>query len=197
MRSRCVGMFGAGLAVLMSSFAAAQVAVDHTGVFKSRIGEISIMLGNNEAIISYSAVFGAAAHTCDLVATGREKGNGTYEFKDESGVITLKVTVGGVELASTDGAPAYCGAGWPGDRFGMPPDRRVEVCTIKAERAYFYSTDSPPAKRKAYVVRGDEVLILPCQHSEGQGYVLARFSGPQGAAIGLLRRADLTCAATR
>jgi hypothetical protein len=195
--SRIACLVGVSLAMVAGGHAVAQAPVDHSGVFKSEIGEISIMLGNGEAIVSYGAVFGATAHICDWVATGRAEGNGTYVFKADTDVITLRLSVGGASLEATEGLPTYCGAGWPGDCFGMPPDRRVEACTVKAGRAYFYGTDSPPARRRAFVVRGDQVFTLPCQHNEGDDFVLARFSGPKGATIGLLRRVDLSCPRSR
>jgi hypothetical protein len=182
---------------LVVTAAPALTPVDHTGAFESRIGEISIMLGNGEAIVSYSAVFGASAHTCDWVATGRDDNHGAYVFNDGSSVVKLSLTTAGAQLEPVDGVPTFCGAGWPGDRFGKEPAHVPERCTVKAERAFFYSTESPPTRRKAYVVRGDGIVTLPCRHEGGAAFVLARFSGPRGATIGLLRRADLQCSASK
>jgi hypothetical protein len=187
----------AAAALLLVTAAPALTPVDHTGVFESRIGEISIMLGNGEAIVSYSAVFGASAHTCDWIATARDDGHGAYTFKDGYGVVRLSLTIAGAQLEQIEGVPTFCGAGWPGDRFSYPPDRAAEQCTVKAERAFFYSAESTPSRRKAYVVRGDGVVTLPCQHEGGTDFVLARFSGPKSATIGLLRRADLQCGASK
>jgi hypothetical protein len=184
-------VMAAFLALLAVGRGGALTPIDHTGVYRSQIGGVAIVLGRGEAIVSYSAVFGASAHICDWIAQGREQNDGSYAFKDNSGVIMLKRTVAGMTLEPTEGVPTYCGTGWPGDRFGYPPDSHGQVQTVRVERAYFFTAAPTPVRRKAYVVNGDHVLTLPCQHSDGKDFVLARFSGPEGATIGLLRKADL------
>jgi len=89
---------------------------------------------------------------------------------------------------------SFCGADWPGDVFKRDGYKPVEQCRVTAKRSYFYILDKfPPEKRKAYVISGDKIDVVPVKNEGGDNYVLVRFKGPKSTAAGLIPRDDIDC----
>ena len=52
---------------------------------------------------------------------------------------------------------------------------------------------APPLLRRAYVVQGDRVDVVPTCFEGGDAWVLARFRGSKAATAGLLKKEILNC----
>ena len=99
-------------------------------------------------------------------------------------------------METVAGIPSFCGANWPGDTLVREGAAALRTCRVTAARSHFHVVGTtPPERRKGYVIAGDRVEVVPLQHQGNEGWVLARFRGSRGATVGLLREADLDCAA--
>lgn len=67
-------------------------------------------------------------------------------------------------------------------------------CTVAEAKAHFYSDDGKP--RPAYVQKGDSVDVTPAPAPLSSEFVSARFKGAKRETFGLLKKSDLSCAAT-
>jgi hypothetical protein len=80
----------------------------------------------------------------------------------------------------------------------LPRDgfRSPGVCTVAVEKAVFHVVDHvDPEPRRAYVIAGDRVDVVPAPHDPDGEWLLARFAGETLTTVGLLRAGDLRCAA--
>lgn len=170
---------------------------DPSGSWRSEIGELSVMLAGDALSFSYAAVFGATAHTCDGAGVAGLDGDGRWVWTDESGTVELVAAGDGLEVRLTEGVASFCGAGWGGDAFRRSSHRPPIRCTVEVERSHLHVVDPlTPARRRGYVVEGDEVQTAPVRNLELREFVLARFVGPRSTTAGLLRLEDLSCPKT-
>ena len=168
-------------------------AIDPSGGWKNANGSLSLMLTGDALSFSHSSVFGVAVHICDGAGVAGLVGNGMYHYMDDEGVIAFIITENEVRMETVSGVPSFCGANWPGDvygREGYEPLTRYRVIVPKSR--FYVVMFSPPSERKAYVIKGDEVEVIPTRHEQSEDYVLARFKGPKSTTVGLLRKDTLT-----
>ncbi|HNX48908.1 MAG TPA: hypothetical protein PLS53_00750 [Thermoanaerobaculaceae bacterium] len=197
MRRRRASIAGAVLILVTGRFAAAQTPTppDPSGVWRSSIGELSLLLAGDALSFSYSAVFGATAHICDGAGVAGLVTGNRYEHVDEQGTIAILLRDGEVRLETVTGVPSFCGANWPGDTLVREGSPTLRSCRVKVARSRFHIVGTiPPEPRKGYVVSGDRVEVVPLQDQGNEGWVLGRFRGARGATVGLLRASDLDCA---
>lgn len=163
--------------------------IDPSGQWQGQHGVLSLMLAGDALSFCYSAVFGATAHLCDGVGVAGLVAQGEYHYVDDQGTVAFFVTATGVRLETVRGVPSFCGANWPGDAFtrqGYKPHQRGTVATSKT---HFHVVGPPPPQpRRAYVIRGDRVEVVPACFDGGDDWVLARFRGAKIATVGLLRK---------
>ncbi len=171
------------------------VIIDPSGEWYSQIGTLSLMLTGDALSFSYSAVFGPSAHTCDGAGVAGLVTNGRYEYEDDSGgTIAFLVETDAVRMTPAAGIISFCGANWAGDIFTKAGYHPAGRCSVIAKRAYFHVVDRfPPERRRAYVIEGDPLDVVPVKNEGGDDYVLARFKGSTSTTVGLIRRADLSC----
>lgn len=166
--------------------------IDPSGVWTNAEGSLSLMLTGDALSFSFAAVFGANAHICSGAGVaGLEQAN-TYHYVDESGIVAFDITRDSIRMRLVEGAPSFCGAGWPGvlfTRTGFTPARGARVRSRKAR--FFVVMPSPPWERKGYVVKGDRVEYVPTQHEDASDYLLARYRGSRATTVGLLLKKDL------
>ena len=62
---------------------------DPTGVWYGPHGPLALMRAGDTLSFSYSAVFGATAHTCDGIGVAGFVGDGKWEYVDEKGTVEL------------------------------------------------------------------------------------------------------------
>ena len=178
--------------IAIAAVLAAEQPADRSGVYKSRIGELSLLEGDNGVLFSYEAVFGQAPNVCDWGGTAGRDTADRFATKNDGGTATLSFSQRELVFEMKDGSSYFCGAGWPGDRFPLASRAAPSTCTVRAARATFFDvvTRDP---LKAFVVSGDRVDVVPSQQVEGEPYLLARFTGPKVRTLGLLKKTDLTC----
>jgi hypothetical protein len=182
-----------GLMLAWAGAATAQAPEEFSVVYQNDGGELAILGGANETRVHYAGSFpqGQSVGTCDcrLVLQKADASQWTLKDTESDGTLTLRMEPRQVTLSG--GSPECCGAGWPGDVFLKPRLKSLTACTVKAPRAYFHDSDAQHTQRKAYVVAGDSVqAYVP---SAGEEFLPARFAGPKGATVGLLRREQLDC----
>lgn len=197
MSKRRASLVAAVVIAVSGSLAAAQapVAADPSGVWRSPIGELSLLLAGDALSFSYSAVFGATAHICDGAGVAGLVTGNRYEVVDEQGTIAFVVGDREVRMETVTGIPSFCGANWPGDTLAREGSPGLATCRVTVARSHFHVVGTtPPERRRGYVIAGDRVEVVPLQHQGNEGWVLARFRGARGATVGLLREADLDCA---
>lgn len=189
------------LAALVPAVATAQDdepdnAVDPSGIWESPIGTLALLQYADTLSFSYSAVFGPTAHLCLGAGVAGLVGRNRYEFEDQQGTVAFVVTENRVEMRTVDGIASFCGAGWPGDALPRDGFRSPAVCTVAVDRAVFHVVDHvEPEPRRAYVIGGDRVDVVPVPHDPDREWLLARFSGETITTVGLLRAGDLRCVA--
>lgn len=194
-----VSIASAFLILVAGSFAPAQTSevADPSGVWRSSIGELSLLLAGDALSFSYSAVFGATAHICDGAGVAGLVAGNRYEFPDDQGTVTFVIGDREVRMDTTSGIVSSCGAGWPGDTLVRVGSPILRSCRVKVARSQFHIVGTiPPEPRKGYVVSDDRVEVVPLQNQGEEGWVLGRFRGARGATVGLLRESDLDCAPT-
>ena len=184
-----------GLASAVSN-ASAQGSDGLTGLYSKDGGALAIVEGSNETLIHYSAGFpqGESVGTCDcaLVVQRKTPTRWTLNVAGEKAPWTLRVEPQRLVLETK--APTCCGAGYPGkDSFTRGTPQPLTLCKVKASKAGFFASDAANTPRKTFVVSGDavEVYLDPVEPD----LIPARFQGPQKATAGLIKRADLDCAA--
>ncbi|WP_244224564.1 hypothetical protein [Corallococcus sicarius] len=184
-----------GLAAAVSN-ASAQGSDGLTGLYSKDGGALAIVEGSNETLIHYSAGFpqGDSVGTCDcaLVVQRKTPTRWTLNVAGEKEPWTLRVEPQRLVLETK--APTCCGAGYPGkDSFTRGTPQPLTICKVKASKAGFFASDAANTPRKTFVVSGDavEVYLDPVEPD----LIPARFQGPQKATAGLIKRADLDCAA--
>ncbi len=166
---------------------------DPTGVWYGMHGPLALVRAGDTLTFSYSAVFGATGHTCDGIGVARRVGDGRWEHVDDAGTVTFTTTDGEVTVEATSGVASFCGAGWPGDRFGGDGWKPAFRCTVAAPKARFLTAAPSPEPRPAYVVQGDVVEAVGLVNEGTPAWLLARFVGPERTTAGLLERDDLEC----
>jgi hypothetical protein len=172
-------------------------AVDPSGAWHSPIGTLSLLQYADTLSFSYAAVFGPTVHLCHGAGVAGLVGRNRYEFEDEQGTVAFVVADDRVEMHTVDGIASFCGAGWPGDLFLRDGFRPPAVCTVAVERAVFHVADHvEPEPRRAYVIAGDRVEVVPAPHDPDGEWQLARFAGETITTVGLLRAGDLRCASS-
>ncbi len=167
---------------------------DPTGVWYGHHGPLALMRAGDTLSFSYSAVFGATAHTCDGIGVAGFAGDGKWEYVDDQGTVTFTTRAKKVTVTTTGGIASFCGAGWPGDSFveeGWKPAFRCEVTEPKVR--FLAVGPLPPEERRAYVVEGDVVEALELVNEGGQKWLLARYVGKSRTTAGLLPRDALEC----
>jgi len=168
--------------------------IDPSGVWKGPHGVLSLMLAGDALSFTYSAVFGATAHLCDGVGVAGLVSPGEYHYVDEQGSVAFLVTEPGVRMQTVQGVPSFCGAHWPGETFTRAGFEAPARCRVSEPRAFFHVVMRPPlVRRQGYVVRGDQVEVVPAAFDGGDAWVLARFRGPGLATVGLLPKRALNC----
>jgi hypothetical protein len=168
--------------------------IDPSGQWKGMHGVLSLMLAGDALSFSYSAVFGATAHLCDGVGVAGLVADGEYHYVDEQGTVAFQVSEQGVKMRTVKGIPSFCGANWPGDEFTKGGYEPVSRCTVSDPKAYFHVVmRTPPLKRKAYVLKGDRVDVVPTCFEGGDAWVFARFKGSKATTVGLLQKVALEC----
>jgi hypothetical protein len=168
--------------------------IDPSGQWQGLHGVLSLMLTGDALSFSYSAVFGATAHLCDGVGVAGLVADGEYHYVDEQGTVALVITGQGVKLRPVSGIASFCGANWPGDEFTRQGYKRVQPCTVSDPKAHFHVVmRTPPVRRQAYVLKGDRVDVVPTCFEGGDAWVMARFKGPRGTTVGLLKKDALIC----
>jgi len=168
--------------------------VDPSGQWKGQHGVLSLMLTGDALSFSYSAVFGATAHLCDGVGVAGLVADGEYHYVDEQGTVAFTVSEQGVKMRTVQGIPSFCGANWPGDEFTQGGYEGVSRCTVSDPKVYFHVVmRTPPLQRRAYVLKGDRVEVVPTCFEGGDAWVLARFKGAKVTTVGLLRKIALEC----
>lgn len=168
--------------------------IDPSGTWTNEQGTLSLLLTGDALSFSYSSVFGATAHLCSGAGVAGLEADNIYHFVDEQGTVAFEINRDSIRLRAFDGIPAFCGAGWQGEtytRAGFTAPRR---CRVKAKRSRFRVVmPSPPWERKAYVVAGNVVDVVPAQHDGATRYVLARYRGKRAVTVGLLEKNTLAC----
>ncbi|MCU0610301.1 MAG: hypothetical protein MUE60_00755 [Candidatus Eisenbacteria bacterium] len=164
---------------------------DPSGIYLTTMGDLSVLVGERCLAFSYLSVFGPTAHIYDGAGIAREEEAGRFVWADEHGSVAF-VFHGDALRLEVEGIASFCGAGWPGDTVSIAarhaPSRRV----VAVDQAHFHTVGSEtPVSRRAYVVRGDTVEVVPTRHGNGEGFVLARFVGPARTTVGLLREHEL------
>jgi hypothetical protein len=168
--------------------------IDPSGQWQGLHGVVSLMLTGDALSFSYSAVFGATAHLCDGVGVAGLVADGEYHHVDEQGTVAFIITGQGVKIRTVSGIASFCGANWPGDEFTSQGYKRVSHCTVSDPKAYFHVVmRTPPVRRQAYVLQGDRVEVVPACFEGGDAWVMARFKGPRGTTVGLLKKDALNC----
>lgn len=166
---------------------------DPTGVWYGRHGPLALMRAGDTLTFSYSAVFGATAHTCDGIGVAGFVGEGKWAYVDEHGTVTFTIRGGEVKVEATDGVASFCGAGWPGDTFGKDGWKPAFRCTVTSPKARFLTATSAPEPRKAYVVKGNVVEAVGLVNEGTPGWLLTRYFGKKQTTAGLLERDALEC----
>jgi hypothetical protein len=166
--------------------------LDPSGGWRSPLGVLSLMLGGDALSFSYSSVFHSAVHICDGAGVAGLVGSNEYHFVDEGGTVAFIVHPDRVEMRLVSGIASFCGAEWPGETFLREGYEPLTVCRVDIDKSHFHVVmPSPAEKRKGYVVRGDLLETTSCRHEGSAGFVLARFRGPKGTTVGLIREEDL------
>lgn len=187
-----------GLPLLLSAGLARaqeeQAQPDCSGGWQSHIGVLSLMQYGDGLSFSYSAVFGPTAHICDGAGVAGLVAMGRWEYTDGDGTVAFICDDDGVRMEVVSGIAGFCGAGWSGDEIGRDGFKPATECTVTAERSHFYVVETgAPAQRRAYVIRGDRLEVLPVRHELQGDWVLARFTGPRISTIGLFSGNDVEC----
>jgi hypothetical protein len=169
--------------------------IDPSGVWKGSDGDLTLMLTGDALSFTYSSVFGPSAHICDGAGVAGLVADNEYHYVDDQGTVSFVITENLVKMAMVDGIPYFCGANWPGEDFSRDEYTPPVTCRVSAAKAFFHVVmpDTPPEQRKAYLLEGDAVEVVPAQHEGGRDYVLARFKGPQAVTVGLFEKKALTC----
>jgi hypothetical protein len=169
-------------------------AIDPSGTWESPIGTLSLLQVADTLSFSYAAVFGPTAHLCHGAGVAGLVGRNRYEFEDEQGIVAFVVAEDRVEMHTVDGIASFCGAGWPGDVLPRDGFRSPADCTVAVEKAVFHVVDHvDPEPRRAYVIAGDRVDVVPAPHDPDGEWLLARFAGETLTTVGLLRGSDVRC----
>lgn len=166
---------------------------DPTGVWYGLHGPLVLMRAGDTLSFSYSAVFGATAHTCDGIGIAGFVGDGRWEYTDAEGTVTFTTRDDEVTMNVTDGIASFCGAYWPGDRFVRDGWKPPFSCVVTAAKAHFHVVEPPPpGQRYGYVLAGDRVEAAGLVSEGGAAWLLARYVGERTTA-GLLAREALAC----
>ncbi len=154
-----------------------------SGTYRSEIGNLFLATRDDAVAWTYGAVFGAA-HVCECWGEGRQDGVG-YRLQDGAVSLTLRG-----DRAALSGAFDCCGAGWPGDELTRVGD--LPTCTVTAERSHFHDGRDAGTKRKAYVIAGDQVQVVPASVDDADPFMFARFVGSK-VTSGYVLRETLSC----
>lgn len=170
--------------------------LDPSGSWTSEIGDLSLMHYADRLSFTYLAVFGPTAHICEGAGVAGLVGRDRYEYVDEQGTVEFVLAEDAVRMEVVEGIASFCGAGWAGDRFAIAGFALPVECRVTAERAQFHAVEVPdPERRPAWVTGGDRIEAVAARSSSARRWVLARFAGSRATTVGLLDRAELTCAA--
>lgn len=167
---------------------------DPTGVWYGQHGPLALMRAGDTLSFSYSAVFGATAHTCDGIGVAGFVGDGRWEYVDEQGTVTFTTKGRTVTVETTKGIASFCGANWPGDSFAEEGWKPAFRCRVTEPKARFLVVGPlPPPKRKGYVVKGNWVEAVGLVNEGSAAWLLTRFVGKDRTTAGLLERDALEC----
>ena len=167
---------------------------DPTGVWMGYHGPLALMRAGDTLSFSYSAVFGATAHTCDGIGVAGFAGDGAWEYVDEEGTVTFTTKEGKVTMRATKGIASFCGANWPGDTFAKEGWKPAFRCKVLEPKASFLVVGSlPPAPRTAFVVKGNWVEATGLVNESSAAWLLTRYVGKSRTTAGLLERDALEC----
>jgi hypothetical protein len=167
---------------------------DPSGTWYGQHGPLALVRAGDTLSFSYSAVFGATAHTCDGIGVAGFVGDGTWEYVDGQGTVTFTTRGGTVTMQTTKGIASFCGANWPGDTFAKEGWKPAFSCTVVAPKARFLVVGPlPPEPRKGYVVKGDVVEAVGLVNEGSPAWLLARYVGKKQTTAGLLERDALEC----
>ncbi len=185
-----------GLSLCLANPAVSQEVktIDPSGQWQGQHGVLSLMLTGDALSFCYSAVFGATAHLCDGVGVAGLEKDGEYHYLDDQGRVAFIVTPRGVTMKTVEGIPSFCGANWPGDEFTRDGFKPVERCTVSEPKTLFHVVMRiPPEPRRAFVLKGDRVEVVPACFEGGDNWVLARFRGAKATTVGLIKKDALEC----
>ncbi len=168
--------------------------LDATGTWTSKTGTLSAVQAGDSLSFSYTAVFGATAHTCDGIGVAVRAGDNRFEYTDSSGSVVFTLKKGAISLEPGTGVASFCGANWPGDAFDLDGYEAPDKCTVSAEKALFYAVGVfPPEPRKGFVLQGDTLETIELKNEGYEAWVLARFKGKTSATAGLVKRDEIRC----
>jgi hypothetical protein len=185
-----------GLSLCLTPPAQAQEVktIDPSGQWQGQHGVLSLMLTGDALSFCYSAVFGATGHLCDGVGVAGLEKDREYHYLDDQGRVAFIVTEQGVTMKTVEGVPSFCGANWPGDEFTRDGYKPVQRCTVAEPKIHFHVVEpAPPEPRRAYVLKGNRVEVVPACFEGGDAWVLARFKGAKLTTVGLLKKDALEC----
>jgi hypothetical protein len=184
------------LFLIMASKGAAQhlEAMDPSGSWQGLHGNLTLMLSGDALSFTYYAVFGPTAHICDGAGVAGLEKNGEYHYVDEQGTVAFFIRQDRIQMRIIKGIASFCGANWAGDDFTLKSYKPPTMCTVASPKAYFYVVQqNPPTRRKAYVIKGDRLEVVPAGYEGGNNWYLGRFKGPKAVTVGLLLESDLNC----
>jgi hypothetical protein len=168
--------------------------IDPSGNWQGLHGNLTLMLSGDALSFTYYAVFGATAHICDGAGVAGLEKNGEYRYVDEQGTVAFFIRQNRIQMRTVKGIASFCGANWAGDDFTRKGYKPPIICTVASPKAYFYVVQqNPPTRRKAYVIKGDRLEVVPAGYEGGNNWYLARFKGPKAVTVGLLIESDLNC----
>jgi len=159
-------------------------SADPSGTYRGKVGELWVLGSSDWVEATYTAVFGQTAHVCECRFGAGADGAG---YRTADGRIALAVRPG---TAALSGQLDCCGAGWGGDEFERTDD--LPACTVSADKSFFHEQADTSTVRKAYVIAGDRVEILPPPFNADEPFVYTRFVGKR-VTSGYLRSDTLDC----
>jgi hypothetical protein len=187
-------VLGLSLCLALPARAQEVKTIEPSGQWQGQHGVLSLMLTGDALSFCYSAVFGATGHLCDGVGVAGLEKDREYHYLDDQGRVAFIVTEQGVTMKTVEGVPSFCGANWPGDEFTRDGYKPVQRCRVAEPKIHFHVAEpAPPEPRRAYVLKGDRVEVVPACFEGGDAWVLARYKGAKATTVGLLKKDALEC----